>query len=156
MKANVQLAVAVEMGDFGKWTGESFQGPHRSSPVLCSGAMCAPRRCTLLSTQSNDVIKTAQPYLTLIFTWARRGTQPPTVGHRSFPRSGTAALPLAQPAQPAPAFACAVRDSPETSNPSLQRPGRNSKLVLLQQRGFVEVRAAYRQLVNTLQPQSYQ
>lgn len=67
---------------FGKWTGKSFQGPHRSSPVLCSGAMCAPRRYTLLPTQSNDVIKTAHSYLTLIFTWARTAAQPPTGSHR--------------------------------------------------------------------------
>lgn len=126
--------------------------------------MCAPRRCTLSPAQSNHGTKTAHSHLTLIFTWARRGAQPPTVRPRSSPRSGTAALPPAHPAnpakpahpahpanpahpaKPAPAFACAVRDSPETSKPILQRPGRNSKLVLLQQRVFGEVRAAYRSI----------
>lgn len=156
MKANVRLSVAVEMVYFGKWTGERFQGPHRSSPVLCSGAMCAPRRYTLLPAQSNDAIKTAHSYLTLICTWARAGAQPPTVRHRSFPRSGIAALTPAQPAKPAATFACAGHDRPETSKPSLQRTGRNSKLILLQRRTFGELRAAYRQLAKTLPPQSYQ
>lgn len=98
---------------FGKRTGETFQGPHCRSPALCTGAMCAPRRYTLLPTQSNDVMKTVHFYLTLISTWARRGAQPPTVRHRSFP-----VLPPAKLAQPAPAFACSKRDSPKTSKQS--------------------------------------
>lgn len=141
------------MVDLGKWTEKSFQGPHRSSPMLCRGAMCAPRRYTLLPTQSSDAIKTAHPCLTLILTWARTGAQPPTVQHRSFPRSGTAALPPAKAAKPAPASECAVRGSLETCKPSLQRTGRNSKLVLLERHIFGEVRTACRQLVKTLQRQ---
>lgn len=159
MKANVQLAVAVEMVGLGKWTAESFQGPHRSSPVLCRGAMCAPRRYTLLPTQSNDVIKTARNKDSTPLPHAR-----PYVGCADRRAAPDRAAPLLsaqrhrraasqKPAKPALASECAVRVSPETSKPSLQRTGRNSKLVRLERRIFGEVRTAHRQLVKTLQRQ---
>ncbi|XP_064559267.1 uncharacterized protein LOC135442920 [Zonotrichia leucophrys gambelii] len=118
----------------GSGRGRASRG--RTAPQLSCSVRWSHVRASALHAFAyaiNDVMKTEHFYLTLISTRARRGAQPPSVRHRSFP-----ALPPAQPAQLAAAFACAKRDSPETPKPSLQRTGRNSKLVLLQRRAFGE------------------
>lgn len=123
MKANVQLAAAVETGDFGKGTGGAFPGaaPQRCGPRLCAAQPCARLGAARSRLRNqDDVTKTARCYLTLILAWApRRALSPRPCGTGSL---SARAAPRCLPQNPRRPFAWVLCHPPATRKKSLQSP----------------------------------